>query len=140
MLVEDPQRGLDEEGDRRPIVGLLDGPGGKRVADSTLALMLTFRPAVTARVVEVFSRSVMDQPLRDAFRYDAPSPIVERLSRGALRARGRMLRLFPARRKGKTSEDVSWIRSYPDGFVVSDLGSFPQGCPVPHGQAATPGR
>lgn len=111
-------------------------PGARRVADSTMALMQTFHPAFAAKGVEIFSRALMDQPLRAAFGYDAPSPAVERASRGALRARGRLLRLFPARTKAKTVEDLSWIRSYPDGFTVEDLGTFPKGCPVPHAKAA----
>jgi hypothetical protein len=114
-------------------------PGGRRVADSTMALMQTFHPGFLARVTETFSRGIMDQPLREAFRYDAPSPGVERLSRGALRARGRLLRLFPARTRAKTSQDLPWIRSYPDGFQVDQLGTFPGGCPVPHQQVTTAG-
>lgn len=110
-------------------------PGARRVADSTMALMQTFHPAFAAKGVEIFSRALMDQPLRAAFGYDAPSPAVERVSRGALRARGRLLRLFPARTKAQTVEDLSWIRSYPDGFTVEDLGTFPKGCPVPHAKA-----
>ncbi|MCW2797273.1 oxygenase MpaB family protein [Nocardioides sp.] len=112
-------------------------PGGRRVADSTLALMRTFYPAFLNRAVDSFSRAIMDEPVREAFRYAAPSPRVERLSRAALRARGRVLRVFPARTTAKTSQDLPWIRSYPDGFEVEALGTFPKGCPVPHRQAAT---
>ena len=107
-------------------------PGARRVADATLALMLTFHPRFAARGVEVFSRALMDAPLREAFRYDAPSPRVERLSRGLLRARGVALRAFPTRRTPKSSQDLKWIRSYPDGFDVEELGTFPSGCPVQH--------
>ncbi|WP_166389588.1 oxygenase MpaB family protein [Nocardioides ochotonae] len=111
--------------------------GGRRVADATLALLLTFHPSVASRAVEVFSRSLMDQPLREAFGYDAPAPRVEALSRGLLRARGVLLRAFPVRRDPKRIADLPWIRSYPDGFRVADLGTFPgatptPGCPVPH--------
>jgi hypothetical protein len=111
--------------------------GARQVADSTMALMQTFHPAVAARAVEVFSRGIMDQPLRDAFGYDAPAPRVERLSRAGLRARGRALRLFPARTRAKTSADLPWIRSYPDGFEIDKLGTFPTGCPVPHSGVGT---
>ncbi|NYG56634.1 oxygenase MpaB family protein [Nocardioides perillae] len=111
-------------------------PGGRAVADSTLALMLTFYPSFAARAVEVFSRALMDEPLRSALQYDAPPAAVERLARAALRARGRLLRLAPARRRPKTIADLPWIRSYPDGFRVEDLGTRPvpgvAGCPVRH--------
>ena len=110
--------------------------GGRRVADSTLALMLTFHPRFAARGVEVFSRALMDRPLLDAFGYDVPSAPVVALSRAGLKARGLLLRAFPARRTAKRVEDLPTIRSYPDGYEVARLGSFPApraaGCPVRH--------
>ena len=109
--------------------------GGRRVADATLALMRTFYARPLRRPAGVFARALMDEPLRAAFRYDAPPAPVQRLSRGALRARGVVLRAFPARRRPKTVQDISWIRSYPDGYEIDRLGTFP----VP-GVAGCPGR
>src|SRR3546814_504394 len=106
-------------------------PGGRRVADSTLELMLTFHPRAASRAVEMFSRALMDQPLRDALGYEAPRPVIERASRAALKARGALLRAFPARRRPKVIEDLPWIRSYPDGFKPEELGHLPGGCPGP---------
>lgn len=108
--------------------------GGRRVADATLALMIGFQPRVVRPVMGVFSRALMDPPLRAAFRYaDPPGPVVA-LSRGLLRARGLLLRAFPARREPVLIEDLPQIRSYPDGYRVEDLGTFPvpgvAGCPV----------
>lgn len=113
--------------------------GGRRVADSTLALMVGFQPRIARPVMNVFSRSLMDPPLRRAFRYDDPPALVEKVSRGALRARGRLLRLFPARKDPKLIEDLPQIRSYPNGYDIEQLGTFPvpgqAGCPVRHGDA-----
>ena len=110
--------------------------GGRRVADATLGLMQTFHPSFAAPAVELFSRALMDAPLRDALGYDAPPALVERTSRAALRARGRALRLFPARMSAQTVADLPWVRSYPDGFEIEQLGTFPTpgvaGCPVRH--------
>jgi hypothetical protein len=110
--------------------------GARRVADATLALMQTFYARPVQRPAGLFARALMDQPLREAFRYDAPPAAVQRISRAALRARGVALRAFPARRKPKQVEDISWIRSYPDGYDVEQLGTFPvpglKGCPVRH--------
>lgn len=110
--------------------------GGRRVADATLALMRTFYARPLRRPAGLFARALMDQPLLDAFRYDAPPRTVQRAGRAALRARGVLLRAFPARREPKLIEDISWIRSYPDGHRVEDLGTFPvpgvAGCPVRH--------
>jgi len=111
-------------------------PGSRRVADATLALMQTFYARPARRAAGLFARALMDQPLREALRYDAPPAMVQRASRAALRARGLLLRAFPARRHPKLIEDISWIRSYPDGHRVEDLGTFPTpgvaGCPVRH--------
>lgn len=111
-------------------------PGGREVADSTLALMLTFWPRAASGAVGVLSRALMDDSLRRALQYDAPPAVVERLCRAALRARGRLLRLAPARRRPKTIADLPWVRSHPEGHRVEDLGTFPvpgvAGCPVRH--------
>ena len=106
--------------------------GARRVADMTLGLVTTFYPKPLRRAVEVFSKALMDEPLLRAFRYDVPHPVVVRACRAALRARGRLLRFFPPRRKPKLVEDFSWVRSYPDGYDLAELGTFPAGCPVPH--------
>ena len=117
--------------------------GGRRVADATLALMAGFQPRPVQPLMDVFSRSLMDPPLRAAFRYADPPAAVVALSRGLLKARGRLLRLFPARRDPKLIEDLPQIRSYPDGYDLEKLGSFPvpgvAGCPVRHGEERVSG-
>lgn len=111
-------------------------PASRRVADATMALMRTFHPRAVARPVDAFSRALMDEPLLKAFGYRAPPAAVARASRSALRLRGRAERLLPARRRQMHVEDLRWIRTYPDGYDVEQLGTFPRGCPVPHGDAA----
>ncbi len=113
-------------------------PGSRRVADATFALMKTFYPRAVARPVDVFSRALMDEPLLKAFDYRPPPAAVTRASRAALRLRGRAERLLPARRTPMHVEDLRWIRSYPDGFEVERLGTFPRGCPVRHADDAAP--
>lgn len=114
--------------------------GGRAVADSTLGLLNTFYPKQIAPLIDLFSRSVMDEPLRRAFRYEAPPRWVEKVARGGLKARGRLLRTFPARAQPKLIEDIGYIRSYPDGYQVEALGTFPSpglaGCPVRHDSAS----
>ena len=77
----------------------------------------------------------MDEPLLAAFRYADPGPTARRISRGALRARARVVALLPPRRRPRYIKDLPRIRSYPDGYRLSDLGTFAPGCPVPHGRA-----
>jgi hypothetical protein len=107
-------------------------PGGRRVADATLGLLLTFYPSFAARPIELFSRALMDPPLLEAFGYrPAPAGVVAVARRG-LRARARLESVLPARRTPLHARDLPRIRSYPDGFAVEALGTFPRGCPVPH--------
>lgn len=110
--------------------------GGRRVADSTMALMSSFYPSFLARPTELFSRCLMDEPLLDAFRYRRPPALVVKTASAGLRARARVEAMMPARRRPLHSPDNPRVRSYPDGYVVEQLGTFPRGCPVP--RASTP--
>ena len=113
--------------------------GARRVAESTLALLATFPPndRLPAALVRRISLATMDTPLLDAFRFPRPSRPMNSLVRGALRARGRVVRLLPPRRAPYFARQLPQIRSYPDGYAVSELGTFPAGCPVPHPRAAS---
>lgn len=112
--------------------------GGRRVADATKALLGSFYPSFLARPMEVFARAMMDQPLREAFRYDAPPRIVEILAHRGVALRGKAMRLLPARRKPKAGPDDRSFSYYgPKGInrpPVEELGTFPtrgvKGCPV----------
>jgi uncharacterized protein (DUF2236 family) len=108
--------------------------GARDVADSTLALFATFPPnhRLPAALVRQISLAVMDAPLLDAFGFPHPNPVFRRLVRGGLRARGRLVRLLPPRRDPYFARQLPQIRSYPDGYEVAALGTFPEGCPVPH--------
>ncbi|CAN5584727.1 oxygenase MpaB family protein [soil metagenome] len=112
--------------------------GSRRVADATLALLTSFYPSPAAPLVELFSRALMDDPLLEAFRYDAPGPRVRRISAGALRARARLLRVLPPRRRPRYGFETPRIRSFsvaPDVAGLAGLGTFAPGCPVPHARA-----
>jgi hypothetical protein len=58
-------------------------------------------------------------------------PSIGALSRATLRARGRVERLLPPRRRPKFARQQRNIRSYPKGYNVAELGTFPDQCPVP---------
>lgn len=111
--------------------------GARRVADATLALFCSFYPRPLRPLVRRFTLSIMDEPLRRAFGYDPPPAAVVRGSRLLLRLRGRLERLLPARAKPKRIDNLRVIRSYPGGYDPALLGTFPQGCPVPHDGDAT---
>jgi hypothetical protein len=113
-------------------------PAGRRVADATLALLLTFYPRVLSRPMELFSRALMDEPLLEAFGYRKPPTVVVRAASAGLRARAWLEALLPARRRPLHVGDMPRIRSYPAGYDVDALGTFPRGCPVVH--TPVPGR
>jgi ER-bound oxygenase mpaB/B'/Rubber oxygenase, catalytic domain len=102
-------------------------PGGRRVADSTLDLMTTFPPNKYAPkwLVKRFAYSVMDEPLARAFRYPVPSRLERAFFRGAMQVRARLLRFSPARSKPKWVSQFGYFRTYPAGYEIDDLGTFP---------------
>ncbi|MFP2904908.1 oxygenase MpaB family protein [Pyxidicoccus sp. 3LFB2] len=110
----------------------------RAVADSTLDLLATFPPSNLAprRLVNLFARALMEPELLDAFHYPHPSALSRGLSRLALKARGKFVRYaLSPRGKPLFGRDRSNIRSYPKGYAVEQLGTFPKTCPVNHSRA-----
>ena len=103
--------------------------GGRAVAEATLALMTTFPPnrLLPARLVRRLSLAVMDRPLVDAFGFAPPGPVLRALVRSGLKARGRVVRLLPPRRRPYYARQWPQVRSYPHGYRVAELGTFPGG-------------
>jgi hypothetical protein len=96
----------------------------REVADATLALLCSYYPKALRRVVEVFSRAIMDDHVREAFGYPTPPRAVVALSRGALKLRGRVLRFAPPRVRPSRPEDRGVVRTYlPGGYRIEDLGT-----------------
>ncbi|RSO10086.1 DUF2236 domain-containing protein [Streptomyces sp. WAC 06783] len=110
--------------------------GGRRVSDATLGLMAGWYGPL-APMVRGASIALLDDSLLDAFRYERPRPAVRAAVRGALRLRAKSVRLLPPRRRPHYARQNPEIKGYPNGYAVSELGTFPQGrptggCPVPH--------
>ncbi|MCW2771165.1 MAG: hypothetical protein JWR27_2598 [Aeromicrobium sp.] len=101
----------------------------RAVADSTLDLFVTFYPRPLRPAMRRFSIALLDDHLREAFAYPRPSPLVVRMAHASLVARGRFVRLLPPRRKPKLLRDTHRIRSYPGGFMIEKLGTFPATMP-----------
>ena len=101
--------------------------GGRRVADATLRLMTTFPPNQWAPtfLITRLSYALMDPPLLAAFGYPQRSAIERTLLRRAVWQRGRVVRLMRPRIRPFLIRDLKSIRSYPDGYDVRELGTFP---------------
>ena len=112
--------------------------GARAVADATLDLLGTFAPHRWAPrfAVRQLAYSLLDDHLLDAFRYPRPRSTVRRVCRAALAARGRGVRLLPPRTEPTYGRQSPTVRSYPDGYRVEQLGTFPRpgspGCPARH--------
>jgi len=101
----------------------------RAVADVTLSLLVSFYPRRFAKVVNAFSRALMDDALLKAFDYKKPSRVVVGLARGGLRTRARLERFMPARRNPVHANDLRRVKTYPGGFMVERLGTFPVAMP-----------
>lgn len=108
--------------------------GARAVADSTIELFRTIPPnhLLPRPVVTLMLRSLMGPELCRAFRYAEPPVLLQRLCRSLVRLRGRAVRWFPPRRRPFLARQLSYLRTYPAGYRVEALGTFPRGCPVPH--------
>lgn len=104
-------------------------PKCRAVADSTLDLFVTFYPPGTRRIMRRFAIALLDDNVREAFGYDRPSPLMSKLAHGSLKARGRLIRWFPARRTPSLLQNTHRIRSYPNGYLIERLGTFPETMP-----------
>ncbi|WP_433549212.1 oxygenase MpaB family protein [Streptomyces sp. CA-294286] len=109
--------------------------GAREVSDATLDLMGSWYGPL-APLARGASLALLDEPLLRAFRYERPHPAARTAVRAALRLRGRAVRLLPPRRVPHYARQNPEIKSYPKGYEVAALGTFPvpgaRGCPVPH--------
>src|SRR6476469_532630 len=112
--------------------------GGRTVAEATLELLATFSPndRLPRAVVRRISFATMDDALLDAFAFPHPSRMFRGLVGGALRLRGRVVRFLPPRTEPFFARQLPQVRSYPAGYRVAELGTFPAGCPIPRPRPA----
>lgn len=116
--------------------------GARRVADATLDLMATFTPNrfLPRRVSRQSALALLDDPLLDAFGYPHPPAWQRRAATAGLRARAALLRRRPPRATARRFVHSPNFRSYPDGWDIARVGTFPAGCPVPGARGGPPSR
>ena len=106
--------------------------GGRAVSDSTLDLMVTFYPPRVAGLARKFSMAILDESLIETFRYEPPSRAWRRTADTALKLRAKVVRRMKPREEPLWADMNPNIRSYPEGYDVNRIGTFPAGCPVAH--------
>jgi hypothetical protein len=98
----------------------------QRVSEATRDMFLAWFPGAPKGLGAHVIASLLDVRLREAIGFPRPPRIVTRGVEGALRARGRLVRLLPPRRRPKLRTQRR-RRSYPDGYAVEALGTTPPG-------------
>lgn len=97
-----------------------------RIAGVTTDLLLGFYlPRALVPLGRPGVAAMMDPPLRRAMGVGDPPRWLERLMIGALKVRAGALRLLPRRRRPKLIT-AQKRPSYPGGYLVRDLGTFPK--------------
>jgi hypothetical protein len=96
--------------------------GGQRTATATRELFVSWFPRALAPLTRAGVIALLDPPLLRAFGY-APAPAWLRAGADlALRARARVVRFLPPRRRPTSVADAWTVRSYPRGYAIEELG------------------
>jgi hypothetical protein len=95
-----------------------------RVARASRDMFLAWFPGLPKRLGAHAISALMDDRLREAIGFPHPPHPIGRAVEGALRARGRAIRLLPPRRRPKLRTQLRH-RTYPSGYVLEALGPMP---------------
>ncbi len=96
----------------------------RRTGESTRDLFLSWFPGILRPILKPSVNALLDDTMLEAFGF-SPSPMAMRWGVAAcLKLRARVLRLLPPRNQPDFFTD-SPVRSYPNGYDISELGSPP---------------
>jgi hypothetical protein len=96
----------------------------RRTGESTRDLFLSWFPGILRLILKPSVNALLDDTMLEAFGF-SPSPMVMRWGVAAcLKLRARVLRLLPPRSQPVFFTD-SPVRSYPNGYDISELGAPP---------------
>jgi len=93
----------------------------ERIGAATRELFVGWFPRFLTPLVRSAIHALLDDSLIAAFGFPRPSPLMRRLVPGALRLRGRLAGLLPAR-PGPQLRTEMGHPTYPDGYVIERLG------------------
>jgi hypothetical protein len=95
------------------------------VADAAAQVLLDRLPARLRPLGRDAVATLLDPPVRHACGYADPSPAVQHAVTGALRARALLLRALVPERRHPYLITRRRSRTYPDGYDIERLGTFP---------------
>ena len=94
------------------------------VAVATREMFARWYPAPLRPLVRRSIHALLDPPLLAAFGLEPASPWLRRMTAAALRARARVLRLLPKRRRAQLRTEIPRA-DYPNGYRIESLGPPP---------------
>jgi hypothetical protein len=97
----------------------------RRVAYAARDMFLAWFPGVPKRLGTLGIAAIMDERLRRALAFPEPPRALVRTVELALRARGRLARALPPRRRPKLRTALRH-RTYPEGWRLEELGTTPR--------------
>lgn len=100
-------------------------PGGRAISDATLDMVDSWYAAPLRPLVRWAGVSMLAPHLRRALRYDDPPVIVSAGVEAALQARKQVLCWMPARRDYSSPLERMRLRTYPRGYDIAKVGTFP---------------
>jgi hypothetical protein len=98
------------------------GEPQERTAAATRELFVSWFPSPLAGPLRVGVNALLDGPIRESFGFPAPPRWVPVAADAGLRARARVERFVPPRRKPLSSSESRLIKSYPNGYRLTELG------------------
>ncbi len=96
-------------------------PANRRVADSTIKIMLDWYPSFLHPIVREVIYGLLDDPLRQAFDYPKGHPFLAWAVPIGLRLVAKVLRYMPPRRIPYLLTDIP-TQSHPQGYNIEELG------------------
>lgn len=102
-------------------------PSNRRIGTATMELFCSWYPAPLRPAVRRALLSLLPEPMLVAFGFPAAGPRTAALARAGLRARSRLVRWLPPRRRSKLAREPRnrTYPGYPAGRSPADLGAPP---------------
>lgn len=103
-------------------------PASRAVSDATLELYSSFWPFkyVPRTVFMRLSRGLIDEHILSALGYPQPHSIERKIVRSLLCVRAKIVRFLPPRKYAYRLEENRNFKSYPHGYTIDCIGTFPK--------------